>query len=107
MGQMYARIVLVLHLSVLDSLCVRSMASGYQLAKDVITIAIMREVGFFTGENIIDDMCFVCCAMSLADVIGYLLELTLFLAQRHQSACASRRCQQVLSGLLRHRSPRD
>ena len=49
---MYARIVLALYLSVPDSLCVRSMASGSQLAKDVLTIAIMREVAFFTGENI-------------------------------------------------------
>ena len=49
---MYAHIVLALHLSVPDLLCVRSMASGFQLAKHVITIAIMREVELFTGENI-------------------------------------------------------
>ena len=38
--------------SVPDSLCVRSMALGYQLAIGVMTIAIMREVELFTGENI-------------------------------------------------------
>lgn len=48
---MYARNVSAFY-CVPDSMCVRSMASGYQLAKDVITVALMREVELFTGENI-------------------------------------------------------